>query len=136
MNPINENGYTLKKIQIQILGGNNNVKSNQRGSEVNQVNGSNQHHTRGQDQKNRRNNQQLIQKHSSNFTGSDESLKVFLSPTEIRDMVQVINFKLSIITHVLANFLAPNRHSEIYQHGIKPCDKFTCVYKVIWFHQH
>ena len=52
---------------------------------------------------NRGENQQLIKHQSSKFTGSDESLKLLLSPTEKRDTAQFIDFKESIITHVLKN---------------------------------
>ena len=52
---------------------------------------------------NRGENQQLIKHQSSKFTGSDESLKLLLSPTEKRDTAQFIDFKESIITHVLTN---------------------------------
>ena len=58
MNPIGANRDTQKKIQAPTLFGNDHVKANQGGSETNQVNGYNQRHTRGKDQKNRGRNKQ------------------------------------------------------------------------------
>ena len=50
---------------------------------------------------------QSIQHQSSNFKGAGDSLKLFLLLTEIRNKVQFIDFKESIIAHVLANFKHP-----------------------------
>ena len=84
MNPIDANRDAQTKILISTPGENDHVKTNQGGSKTNQVNGDNQRHMWGRNQKNRGNNQQSIQNQRSNFTVSDESLKLFLSPTERR----------------------------------------------------
>ena len=107
MNPNDANRDKQKKIQTPTPGGNDHVKTNQGGSETSRVNGDRRLHTRGRNQKNRGNNQQSIQHQSSNFTGSEDSLKILLSPTEIRDKVQSTEFKKLIITHVLENFKHP-----------------------------
>ena len=93
MNPIDANRDTQKKIQTPTTRGNDHVNSNQGGSNTNKVNGDNRRHMRGRNHKNRGKNKQLIQHQSSNFTGADEILKVFLSPTERRKKFQFIYFK-------------------------------------------
>ena len=93
MNHIDTNRDTQKKIHIPTPVVNDHVKANQGSSETNQGNGYNRRHTRGRNQNSRGNNQQQIQHQSINFTGSNDSLKVFLSPTERRDKVQFIEFK-------------------------------------------
>ena len=107
MNPIDANRNTQTKMQASTPGENDHVKANQGGSETNQGNGYNQCHTRGGDQKNRGKKQQSIQHQSSNFTGSDESLKVLMLPTKRRDELYLIKFKELVITHVLTNFKYP-----------------------------
>ena len=47
MNPIDPNRDTKTKIQMPMKGGNYHVKAKQGGSDTNQVNGHNLHHTRG-----------------------------------------------------------------------------------------
>ena len=107
MNPIDANRYTKTNIQTHTPGRNDHVKANKGGSDTNQGNGDNRRHARGRNQKNRGDNKQYIKQQNSNFTGADESLKIFLSQTEIMENFQFINFKESIITHVKANFNHP-----------------------------
>ena len=107
MNPIDVNRDTQTKIQASTRGENDHMKANQGGSETKQGNGDKQFHTRGRNQKNRSKNKQSIQHQSSNFTGADEILKVLMLPTKRRDKVYLIEFKKSIITHVLEIFKHP-----------------------------
>ena len=85
---------------------------------------------------NRGENQQLIKHQSSKFTGSDESLKLLLSPTEKRDTAQFIDFKESIITHVKANFKHPADIVKLVNTGsipMVPLARFTKFVKKYGF---
>ena len=91
---------------------------------------------RGKNHNNRGDNQRSIQHQSSNFTGADESLKVLLSPTERRDKVQFIEFKESIVTHVLANSKHPADILKLINTGsipVVPLPTFTKVMKEYGF---
>ena len=81
MNTINSNRDTQTNIQTPTPGWNYNVKANQGGNETNQGNGDNRRHIRGQNQKNRGENQQSIQHQISNFTGADDIFNLFMLPT-------------------------------------------------------
>ena len=73
---------------------------------------------------------------SSNLTAADESLKVFLSPTERREKFQFIKFKELIITHVLANFKHPSHIMKLVNTGpipVIPLPTFTMVMKEYGF---
>ena len=89
-------------------------------SDTDQGNGDNGRHTRGGTQNNRGVNQQSIQHQNSNFIGFDDSLKLLLSPTEIRDKFQFIEFKESIIGHVLENFNHPADIVKFINTGLIP----------------
>ena len=134
MNPMDANRDIRINIQTPTPGGNDHVKANHGGSETNH--GYNRFHTRVRNQKNIGDNQRSIKHQGSNFTGANESLRLFLSPTERRDMVQFIKFKELIITNILENINHPADIVKLISMGsipVIPLPTFTKVVKEYGF---